>query len=412
MTNRPKRFSFPKEAIKVLLLESINKSAVKYFQDEGYQVEYLDHGVSTDELIDRISDVSILGIRSGTNISTEVLDAAPRLLSIGAFCIGTNQIDLPAASKNGVAVFNAPFSNTRSVVELAIGGIIALARKMVDFNYATHNGTWTKTASGSHEIRGKTLGIVGYGKIGSQLSVLAENLGLKVVFYDVSDRLALGNAKYVPSLKELLRESDFVSVHVDGRDTNEGLFGDEQFSSMKKGAKFINLSRGKVVDETALSKALSSGHIGGALLDVYQEEPKSSPSPFKSMLQKRSNVILMPHVGGATEESQANIGNFVAQKLVQFVNSGATDLSVNLPQLNLPSQKGTHRFIHMHHNVPGTLAKINNIIAGSGANIGGQYLGTKGDTGYVITDLNTTHEEAVIAKLKALPETIRVRVLY
>jgi D-3-phosphoglycerate dehydrogenase len=396
----------------VLLLENIHPSAVECFKSEKYQVESLPRGIDEAELCERIKDVSILGIRSGTKVTEKVLDSAPRLLAVGAFCIGTNQIDLDAAASHGIAVFNAPFSNTRSVVELAIGGMVMLSRQVAKFNDDMHAGKWNKSASGSHELRGRTLGIVGYGNIGSQLSVLAESLGMKVVFHDVNEKLALGNAHRTTSLQDLLKQSDFVSLHVDGRKSNKNLFGDEQFAEMKQSALFLNLSRGHVVEEGALVKALESGKIGGAFLDVYQTEPSSRGAPFKNPLQKFVNVILTPHVAGVTEESQENIGNFVSGKLIQFINTGNTDLSVNLPQLSLPEQTNAHRLIHIHRNTPGILAKVNALLAENNANLEGQYLGTKDEIGYVITDINASYKKEVVAHLRELPETIRMRILY
>jgi len=412
MERTSKKLSFPKNKIKVLLLENIHTAAEEIFVSEGYQVMSFNGALSETELLAKIKDVSILGIRSRTILSDKVLDSAERLLAVGTFSIGTNQIDLKAASERGIAVFNAPYSNTRSVVELAIGGMIALFRRIAEFNSAAHSGRWVKTSSGSHELRGKTLGIVGYGNIGSQLSILAEILGLKVIFYDMSDRLALGNAVAVNSLGELLERSDIVSVHVDGRNSNSAMFSHDEFGKMKKGSLFMNLSRGFIVDEEALAKFVKSGHIAGAFLDVYQKEPKSSSEPFKNKLTPFPNVILTPHIGGATEEAQENIGEFVSNKIIQFINIGSTDLSVNLPNLALPRQENVHRLIHIHKNLPGALSKINLLFAEKGANITGQYLGTMENTGYVITDVDSSYDKELLSKLRGFPETIRTRVLY
>ncbi len=406
------KFSFPKNKIKVLLLESIHPEGVERLREEGYQVETVAKSLSEEELAERIGDVSILGIRSNTHVTAAVLGHAKHLLAVGAFCIGTNQIDLAGAATRGVAVFNAPFSNTRSVVELAIAEIIALNRRLTDRNTSTHAGEWNKSAVGSHEIRGRRLGIVGYGNIGSQLSVLAEGLGMEVRYFDIADKLSLGNAKRAATMKDLLAWADVVSVHVDGRAANRGLFGETEFAQMKPGAIFLNLSRGMVVDLEALAEHLKSGRITGAAVDVYEMEPKSKGEKFVSVLQGLPNVILTPHVAGSTEESQAAIGRFMAEKLITFINSGSTALSVNLPELTLPQQEGSHRLIWLHHNVPGVLARINTMLAERGVNIDGQFLATRGEVGYVITDINTTQGEEVIKQLREMPETIRLRVLY
>lgn len=412
VTQDEHKLSFPKEKIRVLLLENINPIAVEMFEKEGYQVESLPNALAEAELLEKIEDVFILGIRSNTTITPAVLDKAKHLLAIGTFCIGTNQIDLVSAASHGVAVFNAPFSNTRSVVELAIAEIIALNRKLTDRSNAMHQGEWNKSAVGSHEVRGKQLGIVGYGNIGSQLSVLAENLGMQVRFYDINDKLALGNARPYKNLNDLLSNSDIVSLHVDGRKENKDLFGDDEFAAMKPGALFLNLSRGMVVDTAALKRHLESGHIGGAALDVYPVEPKSRNEKFVSELQGMPNVILTPHVAGSTEESQVSIGQFVANKLMSFINTGRTALSVNLPGLALPKNDGSHRLILIHKNVPGVLAHINTLLAESNVNIDSQYLGTTNELGYVITDINVDHSEEIIKQLRDMPETIRLRVLY
>ncbi|MDE2590164.1 MAG: phosphoglycerate dehydrogenase, partial [Patescibacteria group bacterium] len=370
----PRSQSYPKSKMHVLLLENISEEAVTRFTAEGFQVETYKAALSENDLLEKIEDVSILGIRSKTEITQKVMQKAHKLLAIGAFCIGTNQIDLPATTKKGIAAFNAPYSNTRSVVELAMGEIIMLARKACDKSAQMHKGVWDKSAAGCFEIRGKKLGIVGYGNIGTQLSVVAESLGMHVYYYDVADKLALGNATRCSSLDELLKTCDVVTVHVDGSKTNKHLFGKREFDAMKQGSLFLNLSRGHVVDIDALQHSLASGHIAGAAVDVFPKEPKSNSDPFISPLQNLPNVILTPHIGGSTEEAQRNIGEFVSTKLMQFINTGNTILSVNFPELSLPPQGKAHRFIHVHENIPGVLAHINNFLSKYTINILGQYL--------------------------------------
>ncbi len=410
--NLPRAQSYPKSKMKVLLLENISEEAIKKFTDEGFTVETEKAALTETELLEKIEDISILGIRSKTEITEKVLRKASKLLTIGAFCIGTNQIDLSAAGTYGVAVFNAPYSNTRSVVELAMGEIIMLARKVFDKSVQMHTGVWGKSATGAVEIRGKNLGIVGYGNIGTQLSVVAESMGMHVYFYDVTDKLALGNVTKCNSLEELLHISDVVSIHVDGSKTNKNLFGKKEFDAMKKGSLFLNLSRGHIVDIDALVNALKTNHIAGAAVDVFPEEPKSNTDPFVSPLQNLSNVILTPHIGGSTEEAQRNIGEFVSTKLMQFINTGNTILSVNFPELSLPPQGQAHRFIHLHENVSGILAHINNLLAKHSINVLGQYLKTNEEIGYVITDVNINYSKEAVDELKSIPGTIRVRVLY
>ena len=397
--------------VKVLLLENIHADGAEFLRHKGYQVEELDRALSEDELIEKIGDVHVLGIRSTTYITDRVLEHAPNLLAIGAFCIGTNQIDLDAASRHGVAVFNAPYSNTRSVVELAIAEIISLARRLHEKSTDMHNGIWNKSAAGSHEVRGRTLGIVGYGNIGSQLSVVAEALGLSVIFYDLDDKLALGNARKCASLDELLEEADVVSLHVDGRPGNAGLFGDEEMSKMKPRALFLNLSRGIAVDTSALRKHLESGHIAGAALDVFPVEPKAQGTPFESELRGIPNVILTPHVGGSTQEAQKDIGRFVASKLRAFTKSGSTSLAVNFPELMVRSDHDRHRLAHVHHNAPGVLAQINAILGDHGVNIESQQLNTSGELGYVVTDVSEAVSDQVLTELASQPETVRLRQL-
>lgn len=406
------RTSFPKSKIHVLLLEAVHPDAVAALKCEGFSVQSLSDALDEDELVDRVKDVQVLGVRSKTRVTARVLEAAERLLAVGAFCIGTEQIALPAASQRGVAVFNAPYSNTRSVVELALGEMIMLLRRAFDSSQALHRGAWQKSASGCFEVRGKKLGIVGYGNIGAQLSVVAEALGLEVHYHDIVERLALGNARRASSLKDLLSKVDIVSMHVDGRRENANLIGDREFSWMRKGAIFLNLARGQVVDTDALARALRAGRIAGAAVDVFPSEPKSNKEPFSSPLQGVPNVILTPHVGGSTLEAQQNIGAYVASRLIDYVNTGNTFGSVNFPQIQLPSLRGAHRLLHVHRNVPGILAKINGVCASHRINILGQYLKTTEEIGYVIIDVNRRYDERVISELRQIPETIRFRVLY
>lgn len=408
----PMSISYPKNRIKVLLLENIHPDAFEIFKSEGYQIETLSKSLNETELSRKIKDVSILGIRSKTHVSAEVLKNAERLISIGAFCIGTNQIDLNNCLKKGVAVFNAPFSNTRSVVELALAEIIILMRNIVDKSNSLHRGIWDKSSAGSYEIRGKKIGIIGYGKIGSQLSVLAEDLGMEVYYYDVLDKLALGNAKKCNTLKELLKKSDIVTVHIDGSKSNTDFIGESEFRQMKSGVIFLNLSRGHVVDINALGKNIKNGKVKGASIDVFPYEPLANDEKFISGLQNLPNVILTPHIGGSTEEAQKNIGNFVPFKIIDFINSGNTFYSVNFPELQLPVLQNAHRLIHIHENVPGILAQINNTLAGHNINIAGQYLKTNDQVGYVITDIAKKYDPAVISDLKNIPHTIKFRILY
>jgi D-3-phosphoglycerate dehydrogenase len=397
--------------IRVLLLENIHPEAVTRLESEGYVVDALGGALDEDELIDRIIGVSLLGIRSKTQVTARVLRAADRLTAVGAFCIGTDQIDLAAAAGSGVAVFNAPFSNTRSVVELAVAEIIAMTRRLTEKNASMHAGVWNKDAAGSHEVRGRTLGIVGYGNIGTQLSVLAENLGMTVYFYDAADRLALGNARRCETLDDLLDVADVVTLHVDGRAGNSGFFGRDQFARMRKGSLFLNLSRGFVIDHGALRSFLESGHLGGAAVDVFLKEPKGKGDEFVSELRGLPNVILTPHIGGSTEEAQADIGRFVANKLAAFVADGNTTLSVNMPAVALPQQDATHRIAHVHRNTPGVLAQVNSILAGYSVNIEGQLLATRGEYGYLLTDVGSDYPDVVLADLRAMPATIGLRVL-
>jgi D-3-phosphoglycerate dehydrogenase / 2-oxoglutarate reductase len=399
-------------ALRALLLEQIHPDAEAVLAAAGIEVQTVDRALDEDELIARLPGVHLLGLRSKTQVTARALAAAPDLLAIGAFCIGTNQIDLGAATGRGIAAFNAPFSNTRSVVELAISELIALTRRLTEKNEGMHAGIWDKSADGAHEVRGRTLGIVGYGNIGTQLSVLAENLGMRVVFYDTADKLALGNARSAASLEELLRQADVVTLHVDGRASNRDFFGADQFAAMKPGSLLLNLSRGFVVDYAALRRHIESGHIAGAAVDVFPAEPKGRGDEFVSELRGLPNVILTPHIGGSTEEAQRDIGNFVATKFRDFVAEGTTSLSVNLPPLALPRRPGMLRLVHLHHNVPGVLARINGLLAEHGVNVEAQLLGTRGEIGYVVTDSISGTTQAIVDDVRRLPETVRLRVIF
>jgi D-3-phosphoglycerate dehydrogenase len=406
------KFSYPKSRIKVLLLENVHPIALELLKEEGYQVEVATGAMGEEELCEKIKNVSILGIRSKTTVTKKVLENANRLLAIGAFCIGTNQIDLEECQKKGVAVFNAPFSNTRSVVEMAIAEIIFLMRRFQDKSVGMHQGVWDKSATGSYEIRGKKLGIIGYGNIGAQLSVLAENLGMNVFYFDIIEKLALGNATKVSSLEELLATCDVITLHVDGRKDNKCLLDKEKISLMKPGALLLNLSRGHVVDIPALKEALVSGHLGGCAVDVYPEEPQNNKEIFESDLRGLPNTILTPHIGGSTLEAQENIARFVPGKIMEYINTGNTYNSVNFPNLQLPFLKEAHRLIHLHQNEPGVLAKINQVLASYQINIVGQYLKTNEKIGYVITDIDKVYDAEAIEALKNIPGTIRFRTLY
>ncbi len=408
----PRALSYPKNRIKALVLENIDVAAFNDFKREGYQVELIEKALTEKELILKIKDVSVLCIRSKTIITEKILESAPKLLAIGAYCIGTNTIDLVACAKRGVAVFNAPYSNTRSVVELAIAEIIMLSRRLVAKNAKMHKGIWDKSVAGSTEIRGKKLGIIGYGNIGSQLSVLAENLGMQVYYYNSSEKLSLGNAYRCKTMEELLRLSDVVTIHVNGKKENKNLISRREFLMMKKGVLFLNLSRGFVVDLPALYNALVSKKVAGAALDVFPVEPSSNSDPFVSQLQNMPNVILTPHIGGNTVEAQMAIAQFVTAKIFDFINNGTTVLSVNMPQLQLPRVERAHRLIHLHQNKPGILAKINAVLARNHINIEGQYLKTRDDIGYVITDVNRVYDASLLKELREIPETIKLRVLY
>ncbi len=404
--------SYPKNKIKVLLLENVHPNAVKLFTEEGYQIETIKEALDENELIEKIKDVHILGIRSKTQVSSKVIDAANKLMCIGTFCIGTNQIDLSYCSRKGIVVFNAPYSNTRSVVELAVGEMIMLMRNTFTKSNKMHAGIWDKSAQHSVEIRGKKLGLIGYGNIGSQFSVIAEALGMRVYFYDISDKLALGNATKCNSLEELLQLSDVVSLHVDGRESNTQIIGEAEFKLMKDHAIFMNLSRGHVVDIHALKNAVDSGKIWGCSVDVFPYEPKSNDEEFKSELRHLPNTILTPHIGGSTEEAQANIGDFVSAKIKYYINKGDTYGSVNFPEVQLPAFENSHRLLHIHENTPGILAKINAIYAKQHINIQAQFLKTTDEIGYVITDISTDYKTALLEEIKLIEHTIKFRVLY
>ena len=404
--------SFPKSKINVLLLEKLDKSAEEEFKKEGYNVEIFEGSLDEDELIKKIKNVSILGIRSKTVISKKVINSAERLLSIGAFCIGTNQIDLKCCSTNGIAVFNAPYSNTRSVVEIVIAQIINLLRSIVKKSNEMHYGKWSKDSINSYEIRNKTIGIIGYGNIGSQLSVLCESLGMNVLYFDKVDKLSIGNAKKVSSLSKLLKESDIVSLHIDGSKKNSNFISSKEFEMMKKNSIIINYSRGNIIDIDALKKYLENNKLLGAAIDVFPKEPLNNSEKFESELRGLKNLILSPHIGGSTKEAQKNIGNYVPNKIIDFINTGNTSNCVNFPTLSLPEQRESHRFIHIHKNEPGVLLNINKIISSFNINIKGQYLKTIEEIGYVITDIDREYDKSVINKLKEVNHTIKLRILY
>lgn len=397
---------------KALLLENVHPYAINHLKSYGFEVETRTGSLTEKELIEALDGVSLLGVRSKSPITKEVIASSSTLEAVGAFCIGTNHIDIEACLNQGIGVFNAPFSNTRSVVELALGHIIMLMRKVFEKNAKLHDGKWEKSATQCHEVRGKTLGIIGYGNIGSQLSVLAENLGMQVLFYDLEEKLPLGNAQSCHHMHELLEQSDIVSLHVDGRASNHNLIDSKALAAMKEHSYLINLSRGHVVDLEALEVSLKKGHLLGAAIDVFPKEPKSNDEPFTMPLQGLKQVALTPHIGGSTQEAQFNIGQFVAHRLQEFSQLGSTVNCVNLPQLQLPAIQGSHRIIHTHQNVPGILAKINSLLAEYNINIEGQYLKTNERVGYVITDVNVLDGASFVDRLKAIDHTISVRVLY
>ena len=405
--------SYPKEKISILFLENISDKAVDRFKRNGYvNVKKLTGALPEEELIRQIKDVHLLGIRSKTQITSKVLQSAKKLQAIGCFCIGVNQVDLKAATRCGVAVFNAPYSNTRSVAELIIGLSIMLIRRIPDKNKAAHEGVWMKEAKGSYELRGKTLGIVGYGNIGSQVSVLAEAFGMKVIFYDVETRLPLGNATDAKSLKEVLALSDIVSLHVPDTPQTKNLINKNNIRQFKKGAILLNYARGEVVELPALAKALKDGSLSGAAIDVFPVEPEKNGDPFSTPLQGLSNVILTPHIGGSTEEAQQNIGDDVSSKLFNYLERGITNGSHTVPAISLPPIEGAHRILHIHNNVPGVLSAINTELSKHKINILGQYLKTNDDIGYVVLDVDKQLSKHAVELLREVKETIKVRMLY
>ena len=405
--------SYPKEKINILLLENVSDTAVKLFKDAGYaNVTKLSGALGEEELIKQIKDVHLLGIRSKTKVTKAVLAAAPKLQAVGCFCIGVNQVDLKAATAHGVAVFNAPYSNTRSVAELVIAASIFLIRRIPDKNKAAHEGIWLKESKGSFELRGKTLGIIGYGNIGSQVSVLAEGLGMKVIFFDVITKLPLGNAHRAASLKEVFERADVVTLHVPETKQTKNLITEEVLSYAKQGSILINYARGEVVDLPALRRSMEAGVVTGAALDVYPVEPEKNGERFETPLQGMPNVILTPHIGGSTEEAQTNIGEDVSDKLFHYLENGVTIGSHTVPELNLPLQEGTHRILHIHNNVPGVLSEINTVLSANKVNILGQYLKTNEDIGYVVLDVDQKISTKATELLKEVKETIKVRMLY
>jgi D-3-phosphoglycerate dehydrogenase / 2-oxoglutarate reductase len=405
--------SYPKDKINILLLENISTAAAENFLKQGYtRVQRLGKALTEDELVEKIREVHLLGIRSKTNITPRVLEAAKKLQAIGCFCIGVNQVNLDAATEQGVAVFNAPYSNTRSVAELVIGAAIMLIRRIPDKNNAAHRGIWLKESSGSYELRGKTLGIIGYGNIGSQVSVLAEALGMKVLFYDVEKKLPLGNAESKASLKELLGKADVVTLHVPENSQTKNLISKTNLKYFKKGSILINYARGEVVDLDALQKSIQAGLISGAAVDVYPVEPEKNGDSFSTPLQNLPNVILTPHIGGSTEEAQHNIGDDVSTKLLQYLEKGVSLGSHTIPALSLPAQEGAHRILHIHKNVPGVLSQINSQLSRHNINIVGQYLKTNDDIGYVVVDVDKQLSRQAAQLLKEVPHTTKVRLLY
>src|SRR5688500_9708632 len=405
--------SYPKDKIKILLLENISDAAVRELRNYGYaNVEKINGALSEEELMKAVKGVHLLGIRSKTKITKNVIDAADKLLAIGAFCIGVNQVDLEAATQKGVAVFNAPYSNSRSVAELFIGLCVILIRKIADKNAAAHRGEWLKEAKGRFELRGKTLGIIGYGNIGSQVSNMAEALGMHVIYYDVATKLPHGNAKQIRDLKELLKRSNIVTLHVPSDSTTRNMINGDTLKSMRKGSILINHSRGDVVDLAALRKAIKSGKLAGAAVDVFPEEPEKNGDPFRTVLQGLPNVILTPHIGGSTEEAQANIGLDVTSKLIKYLDFGTSEGSHTVPPVSLPPQAGTHRILHIHRNVPGVLGEINSRLSGRGINITGQYLKTNDEIGYVILDVESKLSKEAFELLKDVPGTVKARMVY
>jgi len=405
--------SFPKDKIKVLFLENISDKAVQYFKQQGYaDVKKITGSLSEDELIKVIKDVHILGIRSKTFISKKVLDSAKKLQAIGCFCIGVNQVDLKACKQKGIAVYNAPYSNTRSVAELAIGASILLIRRILDKNNAAHKGIWNKDAKGSFELRGKTMGIIGYGNIGTQLSVMAEAMGMRVQFFDIETKLPLGNAQAKKSIKEIVSSSDIISLHVPETNQTKNLINKSVLKQFKAGSILVNYARGEVVDLEALAEAIKEKHIAGAAIDVFPVEPEKNGDAFSTPLQGLSNVLLTPHIGGSTEEAQENIGEDVSIKLYQYLERGVSNGSHTIPSLSLPPVDGAHRILHIHKNVPGVLGAINTLLSKNKINIVGQYLKTNDEIGYVVLDVDSKLSKQAMTLLKEVKETIRVRMLY
>ena len=408
-----KQQSLQKSKIKFLLLEGVHQSAINALAKAGYtNVVTYPKALPTEDLKQEIKDAHFVGIRSRTQLSEDVLDAAERLVAIGCFCIGTNQVDLEAAARQGIPVFNAPFSNTRSVAELVMAEVILLLRGVPQRSAAAHRGEWQKSATGSFECRGKTLGIIGYGNIGMQLGVIAESLGMKVVYFDVESKLPLGNAQPKATLKALLEESHVVSLHVPQHASTELLIGRQEIAAMRSGAMLINASRGNVVDLDALAEALNGNHIGGAAIDVFPVEPRSNNDEFQSPLRGIDQCILTPHIGGSTQEAQENIGVEVAEKLTRYSDNGTTTSAVNFPEVALPEHEGKHRLLHVHQNIPGIMSAINQVFSDSAVNVSGQYLQTMGDTGYVVIDIESDYSNTLISQLSAIEGTLRTRVLF
>lgn len=407
------KVSLPKDKIKILLLEGLHQSTLDTLKANGYEnIEYLKTSLPEDELIEKIKDVHFVGIRSRTQLTENVIEAANKLVAVGCFCIGTNQVDLVATQIRGIPVFNAPFSNTRSVAELALGQIILLLRGIPEKNAKAHRGEWDKSANGSFEARGKTLGIIGYGHIGTQLSILAEHLGMRVQFFDVEDKLVLGNSTQVKTLEQLLKTSDVLSLHVPETAQTQNMIGAKEFAMMKDGAIIMNAARGTVIDIPALVDALESGKLSGAAIDVFPIEPKSNDELFESPLTKFDNVILSPHVGGSTQEAQQNIGIEVAGKIAKYSDNGSTLSAVNFPEVSLPHHVSRSRLLHIHHNTPGVLTKINNAFAEKGINIAAQYLQTNERIGYVVIDVETDDANEAFEQLSVIEGTIKTRILH
>lgn len=405
--------SYPKEKIKILLLEGIHPLAIRLFAETGYtNVETLNSSLDEKQLSDKMDKVHLLGIRSKTQLTPAILNKSEKLLATGCFCIGTNQVNMDAAINTGIAVFNSPFSNTRSVAELVIAHCIYLMRRIIEKHAAAHDGEWLKGSNDCFEVRGKTLGIIGYGHIGSQVSVLAESIGMKVIYYDVEPKLSLGNAQQIKNLDELLKKSDMVALHVPGSPSSKNMINESRISKMKKGAVLINLSRGDVIDMGALKNALERNHLGGAAIDVFPDEPQKNKDKFHSPLQGMRNVILTPHIGGSTMEAQENIGIDVATKMISFLETGSSVGSLSIPALSLPVQHDSHRLLHIHKNVPGVLSEINSILSGMNVNILGQYLQTNNQIGYVVLDVDKATSSSVLNELKKVKHTIKARSLY